>query len=359
MLWVLRPLVKQSFAHLRWATRHPRRYAREARPMVREKIELLAALQSRDETPPPHDNLPVLGDTPLVTVVIVTRDRPESLRGTLAALRAQTWTCGETVIVDHDPNVRTREVAEDAGSRYVEAAGLTLAGARQRGVDAARGEIVAFTDDDCLPAQDWLEQLVDAFQKDMALWGAQGRTIAEDGPIGTHAVRVERGSTLYETCNIAYRREALRRAGGFDLRFSGWFEDTALGARVRKHGPIGFVRDAIVVHRAMPRHERDRATWRLILHDEMLLSCAYPAFYRRTRGRSFLTAVVTRWLIGSPLKTLVQALPQGWHQPRAMARLILTLVRERFALVQALCDVLRSDAPVEDQNQVDRDSPAT
>jgi GT2 family glycosyltransferase len=206
------------------------------------------------------------------------------------------------------------------------------------GVDEARGEIVAFTDDDCLPRPGWIRALVDAFQTNGSWLGVQGKTVAEPGPIGSHAIRVSRPNSLYQTCNMAYRRDALTAAGGFDPDFDGWFEDTALAARVLERGPIGFASEALVVHRAVPRRPMGRDEWRQLVRDERLLARRYPAFYRRTRGPAPLAAIIARWLLGSPVKTLIRELPRAGQNPAAFASLARSLLRERLALARVLLE---------------------
>jgi glycosyltransferase involved in cell wall biosynthesis len=340
VLWVLRPLVKQTGAHLAYALRHPGAYARQVGPMIREKGEMLAALAERWRgAEPPSARFGVLPPSPLVSIVVVTRNRSSLLAETLAALNRQRYAPLEVLVVDHGRDPATREMAGRCGARYLEASGGTLADARQAGVDAAGGEIVAFTDDDCLPSAEWLMEVVGALQRKPELAGVQGRTETQPGPVGSHGVRVTRPNPLYQTCNMAYRREALLRVGGFDPAFHGWFEDTALAARVLEQGPIGFVPEALVIHRAMPRTALHRRAWRVLLEDERRLARRYPTFYRRTRGPGFLPTVLARWLIGSPLKTLGRELPGGVRHPAGYAGLARLLVHERGELLLALKDL--------------------
>ena len=342
LLWVLRPLLKQSLAHLRYLSLHPRGYIREVRPMLREKRELLAALFSRSPVPvgalqmgsgEGTADLPLL---PLVSVVVVTRNRPQLLDEALTALEGQTYRRHELVVADNGRGGEARAVAERHGARYVATPGVTLGRARQAGVLAARGEIVAFTDDDCLADPNWVQAIVDAFRRQPWLRGVQGRTRAERGPIGSHAVRVPRRNTLYQTCNMAYRREVLTRAGGFDPRFEGWFEDTTLAARVLAHGPIGFEERAVVTHRAMPRRPLDRSRWRIVLRDERRMAREYRDFYRRTRGWNVTLTVIVRWLLGSPAKALIRELPRAPAEPGAYLAFARVLLRERWELLHAL-----------------------
>jgi GT2 family glycosyltransferase len=276
-------------------------------------------------------------------MVVVTRDRPHLLRGTLDALAAQSWEPREVVVVDNGGDGATAALCREYALRLVPAAGRTLGAARQAGVEAARGAIIAFTDDDCLPDRRWLEELVRALQVDPSLRGVQGRTETEPGSLLAHGVRVSRGGHLFETCNMAYRREALEEAGGFDPAYRGWFEDTALGAEVLRRGRIGFAPAALVVHRSVARPAMDRKRWRVLLEDERRLARGHPAFYRRTRGPGFLPAVTMHWLVGSPLKRIARALPRAWREPREFAALLRTLLWERRELIAALRDERSAD----------------
>lgn len=335
VLWVLRPLARQSLAHLRYAVRHPEDYLRQLGPMLAEKRALASAMRASYRGPREDPAaLPPLPEEPAASVVIVTRDRPRALANALAALQRQTWKNSLVVVVNNGRG----PITVPEGVHVVDAVGLSLSRARQRGLEAASTPVVAFTDDDCLPAPDWLERIVAAFRADPQLRGVQGRTVPGTGPLGAHAVRVERPNHLYQTCNIAYRREALKGAGGFDTTFDGWFEDTALAARVLHDGPIGFAADAVVTHAAVPRRRFDRATWRRVIADERRLAERYPRFYRRTRGPAVPISVIAHWLVGSPVKTAVVHRPHGWAEVHSYLRLLLLLLRERWDLVRMLLE---------------------
>jgi len=108
------------------------------------------------------------------TVLVATYNRGHLLPGTLAALESQlvpddlTW---EILVVDNNSRDRTREaVASFAGAanvpvRYVLESQQGLSHARNRGVREAHGAVIAFTDDDVLPAPDWLASIAKAFAK--------------------------------------------------------------------------------------------------------------------------------------------------------------------------------------------------
>lgn len=107
---------------------------------------------------------------PMVSVVIATRDRPDSLALCLRALAGQAYPRFEVVVVDNAPAttgtadlVRER-AAELPSLRYVCEREPGTSNARNRGVRMARGEIVACTDDDAVPDPHWLAEVVRGFE---------------------------------------------------------------------------------------------------------------------------------------------------------------------------------------------------
>ena len=337
LLWVLRPLLKQSLVHARFAVRHPREYAHGMAPMFKEKVAMLSAMREfwRPPSTEAREPLPPLSQDPLISVIVLTKDRPALLEQTLAALAAQSYAPREVIVADNGSG-SALSTGEAGASRVIDVPGLSLGAARQAAVDLASGEVVAFTDDDCLPDRQWLCRVVRSFQVNPNWHGVQGRTEAGPGPLGWHTVEVSAPNSLFQTCNIAYRSEAVRRAGGFDTRFEAWFEDTALGARVLSHGPIGWEHAALVVHQAVPARPITVDRWRQILADERLLAKQYASFYRRTRAPFSLASIVLRLLLGSPAKTLIKAAPRAQDDPTGYICLAARLLRERLALLVVL-----------------------
>jgi len=114
-----------------------------------------------------HDPRAVVGPTPLTaTVAICTRERPDDLRRALQALVALRHDGHELLVVDNAPaGDDTRRVVEAFPSvRYVCEPRRGLNAARNRALEEARGDIVAFTDDDAVPEPEWLGPLLDNFQ---------------------------------------------------------------------------------------------------------------------------------------------------------------------------------------------------
>ena len=207
--------------------------------------------------------------TPRVSVVVPVHNRRALLRGLLDALAAQTFDDFEVVVVDDGSDDGSAEEAEhDARAghpvRVVRTARAGAVAARRTGVAAARGELLAFTDSDCIPHPQWLEEGVAAL--DAGADVANGAT-RPSGPVGLLDHSVWSGEEgLYPTCNVFYRRAAYEAVGGFDpdaarrlgfradnrARRLGFGEDTLLAWRVRRAGRAAFAPDAVVEHRVVP-----------------------------------------------------------------------------------------------------------
>lgn len=198
-----------------------------------------------------------------VSVVVPTFRRPALLDGCLQSLLAQDFppTAYEVIVVDDGCEEATRRLVESESAR-ARACGVALrylaapvarrgpAAARNLGWQAARGPLIAFTDDDCRPAAGWLEQGAAALADGAA--GASGRVVVPLPPRPSDYERDVAGleRSLFVTANCFYRRSALQAAGGFDERFAiPWREDSDLYFRLLRRGErLVPAPDAVVVH---------------------------------------------------------------------------------------------------------------
>jgi len=203
---------------------------------------------------------------PTVSVVIATHGRARLLAETLDALDAQEGPSFEVVVVDDDSPDDTSEMAAARGVKALRVRRGGPGRARQAGWQAAAGSVIAFTDDDCVPTPQWLAELIAPIVRGDADF-VQGRTLPRPdqlhlrGPWSrTQRIVSEKG--FYETCNIAYRRDALERLGGFSPEYEGPFtsgEDCDLAWRAKKAGyRSAFAPDALVHHAVWPSSYRER-----------------------------------------------------------------------------------------------------
>lgn len=201
-------------------------------------------------------------DVPMVSVVIPTYNRADLLDRLLAALEeCDTPDSGIEVIVVDDGSVdHTAEVVSRRRQvSYYRQANAGPAAARNRGWIRARGDIVAFTDDDTVPDRRWLVDLVDWYRANPGADAVGGAIrplrpsfladfIQLDGVVG-HGDD-ERGVRYLVTANAAFRRSALELVGGFDETFaSPAAEDTDLSFRLRAQGvSLHTIGGALVLH---------------------------------------------------------------------------------------------------------------
>jgi GT2 family glycosyltransferase len=134
-------------------------------------LAALAGLPAEGIEPGPR-LVPDLTEFPLVSVVLCTRDRPAGALVTLRGLAALRYDPFEIVVVDNAPSSDATEAAvraefgADPRVRYVREPRPGLSVARNCGVAAAAGQIVAFTDDDVRVDPSWLDGIVRGFRQD-------------------------------------------------------------------------------------------------------------------------------------------------------------------------------------------------
>lgn len=170
-----------------------------------------------------------------LSVVICTRNRPEILESTLAALDAQTDADFELVVVDDGDELDAAlaaRAARDARLRVLRDRCKGLSAARNLGWRSASGEWVAFLDDDCVPEPEWIESLrraIDAYPDvDFVGGHVSARSTAGDDyvVVTVHEPRSERVLSgrwtrpwdIGFTISMAAPRRVYESVGGFDER---------------------------------------------------------------------------------------------------------------------------------------------
>ncbi len=185
-----------------------------------------------------------------VSVVIPTYNRPESLRRCLEAFRYQTLPAGQwEVVVVNDGGQDVRAVVEafrtDFSLTCLVQPNAGPASARNRGGNYARGQVVAFTDDDCTPEPDWLERIVATSSALVLLGGKVHNNLREDPYAETGQLLIDYLYRTFENTpdqfftsnNLALRRTDFLALGGFDTSFpTSAGEDREFCVRARNKG---------------------------------------------------------------------------------------------------------------------------
>ena len=211
-------------------------------------------------------------ETPFVSVIIPVYNDQDRLTTCLEALRAQTYPASrfEIIVVDNGSKEPVDQVVADfPQARCLHEPKSGSYAARNRGVEASRGEVLAFTDADCLPTKTWIENGVEALLKapDVGLVAGKVDLFAQDPARPNiyelydrffyldQKVAVERGH-YGATANLFTYRSVMDKVGLFNSEFKS-SGDSDWGKRVFRHGYAQhYAEDACVRHPARDSFEQ-------------------------------------------------------------------------------------------------------
>jgi glycosyltransferase involved in cell wall biosynthesis len=169
---------------------------------------------------------------PFVSVIVPVLNGERTIKDCLASLMRSDYPveCREVLVVDNGSRDRTAEIVKEFPVVLLREEQPGAAAARNRGVRESRGEILAFTDADCLVSTGWIRELVREFES-AGVGGAEGETVGycPVTPVERYTARIGRFSHAYRqlsplapyviTANAAFHRQVFERVGGFDCRF--------------------------------------------------------------------------------------------------------------------------------------------
>lgn len=195
------------------------------------------------------------------SVVIPAHNAAATISRCLDALQRQTMPRSryEIIVVDDGSDDETSQLAEAAGATVIRQAQRGAAAARNRGLKAAAGAIICFTDADCFPAPDWLAQIAAPLLANPDIIGCKGVYQTDQREITARFVQVEyedkydrlrsqRRINFIDTYSAAYRRDVLLANNGFDENFF-FVEDQELSFRLAARGyQMVFQPAAVVGH---------------------------------------------------------------------------------------------------------------
>lgn len=217
-----------------------------------------------------------------VVICVYTEDRWEDILAAVSSVRAQSRAALETLlVVDHNASLLdrlTKEYKETEGVRVLANAGPRgLSAGRNTGIAAARGDFIAFLDDDAVAERDWLRYFAEAFE-DPRVLAVGGRTLPAwesgrrpdwfpeefDWVVGCTYKGLPRGRVRVRNVlggNASFRRTAFAAAGGFatgigrdgDKRPLGC-EETEFCIRLTRTRPdaVLLIDDRSVIHHRVP-----------------------------------------------------------------------------------------------------------
>ena len=267
---------------------------------------------------------------PSVTVAICTRNRPDDLNTCLNAISRLNPRPDEILVVDNsEGDLATERITSDHGVRYVVEPAPGLSRARNRALAESRCEIVAYMDDDALPGEDWLEQILAPF--------ADPQVASVSGPVMNPGVALNAApAAVRSLCNqdpqwfeiatfggmgwgsnMALRKSVCSAWKGFDVRLGKGAplriaeESHAFASLVALGYRAAFVPAAVIYHPIKPWDAQQEAIssfayWTLLL-------CEFPGH------RLDLIRFLTRRLRGKRItwprdpQTPGQIISSGWR----------------------------------------------
>jgi len=197
---------------------------------------------------------------PQVSVIVCTYNGARTLEQCLRSLCALDYPNYEVIVVnDGSTDNSTAILGRFPEIRVLRQANLGLSMARNVGLRAARGSIIAYTDDDCFADSNWLTHLVYQFQRSDAAavggpnlspddgWWAACVAACPGQPM--HVLESDQVAEHIPGCNMAFRREALEAINGFDPQYRRAGDDVDVCWRLQQAGYwIAFAPGAFVWH---------------------------------------------------------------------------------------------------------------
>lgn len=245
----------------------------------------------------------LLGKYPFISLVVCTRNRATKLTSALVAFSKIEYAGKyEVILVDNGSTDATKEVIESfiiensVPFKYVYEEKAGLSRARNTGVSNTKGEIIAFTDDDCYPREDFLQKIASCFSDETIAY-AGGRLLLYDSTDRRVTIQEKKDSQVLDAntfipsglihgANVSVKRTAILALNGFDERLGAGTEfksgeDTDLLRRLSNAGYNGFYEPNIVVF-----HHHGRKT----LEDEINIRKGYD----RGVGSCMLKQIVNK-----------------------------------------------------------------
>jgi cellulose synthase/poly-beta-1,6-N-acetylglucosamine synthase-like glycosyltransferase len=202
---------------------------------------------------------------PRISVVVCAFNAADTMPDCLNGLRDLDYPDYEVIVVNDGSTDETEKIAQSYAFRLITTANRGLASARNAGLEASTGEIVAYLDADASPDRHWLLHLAASFLRSSHV-GVGGPNIPPPGcssvaecvanaPGGpTHVLLSDLVAEHIPGCNMAFRKTSLEAIGGFDPQFRIAGDDVDICWQLQDQGwTVGFSPGAVVWH-----HRRDR-----------------------------------------------------------------------------------------------------
>ncbi|MEZ0346056.1 MAG: glycosyltransferase [Infirmifilum sp.] len=203
------------------------------------------------------------------SVVIIAKNEPK-IKFTLESLAKQSLKPSEVVVVVDEPNdlsaVISREYVKVLPLRIVVNRIRGYGGARATGVNASRGDVIAFIDADAIAENTWLEEYARIFRERPEVLVQFGGNYVIKDPVEIELIRLGRLKRPFSdfgfTQNMAFRREVIDIVGNFDPWFNDGGEDLDFVIRLKKYGIAAYKNPKAIVYHFVNGGINLRKAWR-------------------------------------------------------------------------------------------------
>lgn len=207
---------------------------------------------------------------PTVSVIVVSRNRPEALELCLLGLSQLYYQPFEIIVVANEVSAKGIPPALRSTIKVIGFEPANISTARNTGLKESGGQIVAFIDDDAVPEPTWLNHLVQPFTDSKIVaaggyvigrngislqWGARlafADGLSEELPVAGNEIVFFKGeparAVKTEGTNMAFRKDVLCRLGGFDECFEYYLDETDVNMRIAEQGWSTAIVPLAVVH---------------------------------------------------------------------------------------------------------------
>ncbi|MCG2685869.1 glycosyltransferase [Candidatus Parcubacteria bacterium] len=281
----------------------------------------------------------------IFSVIVATYRRPEKLQWCLEALAGQDFPKEdyEIIVVEDEKGGAGQAVVEVAkaqfkGVRYLNQDHCGPGAARNSGIAGAKGEVIVFTDDDCVVPEDWLKRIADGFKRFPKAAGVGGYMEAPAAVLKrnifaqyeSYVTRRVYGAGKKEilggfevptggTNNIAYRKKVLEEIGGFDESFPvAAGEDADLKKRICDRGHQ-------ILYLPLKVEHRHDYSWRSFLKQSRDRGVGSTYFHRK-HGGGLSKIQMVGILLKSPLMLVNDLLPRKMSVAAAVLKFVVLWV---------------------------------
>ena len=230
------------------------------------KPALVAVQKAMKSIPLPNEI-----EQPFISVVVCSYNGSATIRETIEEISKLNYKNFEVIVVNDGSKDNLEAIVKEYPVKLISTPNRGLSSARNTGMNAALGDIIAYIDDDAYPDIDWLNYLAYAYTNtDHASIGGPNIIPAGDGFIATcvanapggpvHVLVSDEIAEHIPGCNMSFKKEALKKIGGFDPIYRNAGDDVDVCWRIQQSGgTIGYHPSALVWHH---RRNSFKAYWK-------------------------------------------------------------------------------------------------